>query len=113
MTYIVLAAIGVAAVVFLIFAGWPLYNTYRTRRQGADVRDGQEYLREKEEWEHAEADLKETVARPEAPSGGGPAGVGPGDTPLSPRPASGPGSADAAPAPDGTHSGPAHGTPRP
>lgn len=47
MTPVVWIAIGLAAVVFVIFAGWPLYNTYRTRGQGADVAEGQAYLKAK------------------------------------------------------------------
>ena len=37
MTPVFWIAIGLAAVVFVIFAGWPLYATYKTRGQGADV----------------------------------------------------------------------------
>jgi hypothetical protein len=81
MTPIVWLAIGIAAVVFLIFVAWPLRNTFRTRGQGADVREGQAYLEAKEEWQHAEA-AHEEEAPPPAPGGGGPAGIGPGDTPL-------------------------------
>ncbi len=43
-TYVVWIAVGLAAVVFCIFAGWPLYNTYKTRGLGADVAEGQAYL---------------------------------------------------------------------
>jgi hypothetical protein len=46
-TYVVWIAIGLAAVVFCVFAGWPLYNTYKTRGQGADVAEGQAYLKAK------------------------------------------------------------------
>jgi hypothetical protein len=81
MSPVVWIAIGIAAVVFLIFAAWPLYNTYRTRGQGADVREGQAYLEAKEEWQRAEA-AHEEEAPPAAPAGGGPAGFGRGDTPL-------------------------------
>ncbi len=80
MNFIVWIVIALAAIVFLIFAGWPLYGTYRTRRQGADVREGQEYLKAKEEWQEAEADHEEAAA-PAPPAGGGPA-FAPGDTPL-------------------------------
>ena len=55
MTPVVWIAIGLAAVVFVIFAGWPLYNTYRTRGQGADVAEGQDYLKAKAQ---AEAEAK-------------------------------------------------------
>ena len=64
--------IGVAFIIFLIFAAWPLYGTYRTRRQGADVREAQVYLKAKEEWQHAEA-AGEEAAPPGPPAGGGPA----------------------------------------
>lgn len=47
MTPVVWMVLGLAAVVFVIFAGWPLYVTYRTRGQGADVAEGQAYLRAK------------------------------------------------------------------
>ena len=47
MTSVVWAAIGLAAVVFVFFAGWPLYATYKTRGQGADVAEGQAYLKAK------------------------------------------------------------------
>jgi hypothetical protein len=81
MSPIVWLAIGIAAVVFLIFTAWPLRNTFRTRGQGADVREGQAYLEAKEEWQHAEA-AHEEQAPPPPPGGGGPAGIEPGDTPL-------------------------------
>ena len=74
-------AIGLAAIVFLIFAAWPLRNTFRSRGQGADVREGQAYLEAKEEWQHAEAAHQEAPP-PAPPGGGGPAGIEPGDTPL-------------------------------
>ncbi len=44
MNPIIWIVIGVALLIFLIFAGWPLYSTYRTRRQGADVQEADEYL---------------------------------------------------------------------
>ena len=47
MTPVVWMVLGMAALVFVIFAGWPLYVTYRTRGQGADVAEGQAYLRAK------------------------------------------------------------------
>lgn len=81
MSPIVWLAIGIAAVAFLIFAAWPLRNTYRTRGQGPDVHEGQAYLEAKQEWQQAEAAHKEGV-RPVAPGGGGPVGMGRGDTPL-------------------------------
>jgi hypothetical protein len=51
MILIVWIVIGLALIIFLIFAGWPLYSTYRTRQQGADVREGDEYLAAKKEWQ--------------------------------------------------------------
>ncbi len=47
MTPVVWMVLGMAAVVFVIFAGWPLYVTYRTRGQGADVAEGQAYFKAK------------------------------------------------------------------
>jgi hypothetical protein len=43
-TFVVWIAISLAAVVFVIFAGRPLYNTYKTRGQGAALtgRDARE-----------------------------------------------------------------------
>ena len=70
MSVTVWIAIGIAALVFLIFAAWPLYNTFRTRGQGADIREGQAYLEAKQEWQHAEA-AHEDEAPPAAPGGGG------------------------------------------
>jgi hypothetical protein len=78
---IIWIVIGVAFLIFLIFAAWPLYSTYRTRRQGADVREGDAYLKAKEEWQQAQA-AHEKEPPPAPPAGGGPAGVGRGDTPL-------------------------------
>jgi hypothetical protein len=40
-------AMGLAGVAFCVWTGWPLYNTYKTRRQGADVAEGQAYFRAK------------------------------------------------------------------
>ncbi|HTT55437.1 MAG TPA: hypothetical protein VMH35_28945 [Streptosporangiaceae bacterium] len=84
MTIVVAVAIGLAIIVFLIFAGWPLYNTYRTRRQGADVGEAQAYLKARADYEHAEA-AHEAEPPPHPPAGGGPAGIEEGDTPLRPR----------------------------
>lgn len=61
MTPVVWIAIGLAAAVFVIFAGWPLYNTYRTRGQGADVAEGQAYLKAKAQ---AEAKARRADAAP-------------------------------------------------
>ena len=57
MTPVVWMVLGLAAVVFVIFAGWPLYVTYRTRGQGADVAEGQAYFKAKAQAE-AEAEAK-------------------------------------------------------
>ena len=81
MNPIIWIVIAVALLIFLIFAGWPLYGTYRTRRQGADVQEADEYLAAKKDWQQAEA-AHEEVPPPAPPAGGGPAGVGRGDTPL-------------------------------
>jgi hypothetical protein len=78
---IIWIVIGVALLIFLIFAGWPLYSTYRARRQGADVQEADEYLAAKKEWQHAEAEHQDAPP-PAPPGGGGPSGVGRGDTPL-------------------------------
>ena len=81
MNFIVWIVIAVALIIFLIFAAWPLYGTYRTRRQGADVREGQEYLKAKEEWQEAEADHKQAAPpAPARPAVG--TGVARGDTLL-------------------------------
>jgi hypothetical protein len=75
-TPVVWMVLGLAAVVFVIFAGWPLYATYRTRGQGADVAEGQAYLRAKAQ---AEA---QGQARAEAGKGSvGPARRGDHDGP--------------------------------
>ena len=54
MTPVVWMVLGLAAVVFVIFAGWPLYTTYKTRGQGADVAEGQAYLKAKAQAEAGE-----------------------------------------------------------
>jgi len=59
LTYVVWIAIGLAAVVFCVFAGWPLYTTYKTRGQGADVAEGQAYFKAK-----ARAQRAQAAARP-------------------------------------------------
>ena len=64
MTFVVWIAIGLAAVVFVIFAGWPLYNTYKTRGQGADVAEAQAYFKAKAEGERARS---ATVRDPQLP----------------------------------------------
>jgi hypothetical protein len=48
-------AIGLAGVAFCVFTGWPLYNTYKTRRQGADVAEGQAYFKAKARAKRAQA----------------------------------------------------------
>jgi hypothetical protein len=40
-------AIGLAGVAFCVWTGWPLYNIYKTRGQGADVAEGQAYFKAK------------------------------------------------------------------
>ena len=47
MTSVVWIAIGLAGVAFCVWTGWPLYNIYKTRRQGADVAEGQAYFKAK------------------------------------------------------------------
>ena len=81
MTYVVWIAIGVAGVVFVIFAGWPLYNTYKTRGQGADVAEGQAYFKAKAKAEAASAQAGTAPAQPVPPS---PQGTG---QPAESRPA--------------------------
>ena len=76
MTPVVWMVLGLAAVVFVIFAGWPLYVTYRTRGQGADVAEGQAYLRAKAQAE-AEAQAQAEAGRGSA----GPARRGDHDGP--------------------------------
>ena len=65
MTPVVWMVLGLAAVVFVIFAGWPLYVTYKTRGQGADVAEGQAYFRAKAQAEaEAEAEAEAGSAGP-------------------------------------------------
>ena len=65
--------LGLAAVVFVIFAGWPLYVTYRTRGQGADVAEGQAYFKAK-----AQAEARaQAAAGAEEEAGAGSAGRAP------------------------------------
>jgi len=47
LTPVVWLALGLAGVAFCVWTGWPLYNIYKTRRQGADVAEGQAYLKAK------------------------------------------------------------------
>lgn len=65
MTFVVWIAISLAAVVFVIFAGWPLYNTYKTRGQGADVAEARAYFKAKAEAERARS---ATVRDPQWPA---------------------------------------------
>ena len=67
MTPVFWIAISLAAVVFVIFAGWPLYATYKTRGQGADVAEGQAYFRAK-----AQAEARAEDAGSVGPALGGP-----------------------------------------
>ena len=71
MTPVVWMVLGLAAVVFVIFAGWPLYATYRTRGQGADVAEGQAYFKAK-----AQAEAEAQAAAGEE-AGAGSAGRAP------------------------------------
>ena len=73
MTPVVWMVLGLAAVVFVIFAGWPLYVTYRTRGQGADVAEGQAYFKAKAQ---AEAQAQ-AAAGAEEEAGAGSAGRAP------------------------------------
>jgi hypothetical protein len=47
LTPVVWLTLGLAGVAFCVWTGWPLYNIYRTRRQGADVAEGQAYFKAK------------------------------------------------------------------
>ena len=76
MTYVVWIAIGLAAVVFCIFAGWPLYNTYKTRGLGADVAEGQAYLKAKARAEAKAAEQPEQARPGTAPGSGRPGARG-------------------------------------
>lgn len=87
MTYVVWIAIGLAAVVFVIFAGWPLYNTYKTRGQGADVAEGQAYLKAKAEAERARsATARDRQSRADSPDTSQPADPRPATPPSRDRP---------------------------
>jgi hypothetical protein len=68
LTYVVWIAIGLAGVVFVIFAGWPLYNTYKTRGQGADVAEGQAYFKAKAKAQAERAQAGTTPAQSVPPS---------------------------------------------
>ena len=70
MTPVVWMVLGLAAVVFVIFAGWPLYTTYKTRGQGADVAEGQAYLKAKAQ---VEAKAQAQVGEEAEPGSAGPA----------------------------------------
>ena len=70
--------LGLAAVVFVIFAGWPLYATYKTRGQGADVAEGQAYLKAKAQ---AEADAQAEAGEEAGAGSAGPALRGDHDGP--------------------------------
>ena len=74
MTYVVWIAIALAAVVFCIFAGWPLYNTYKTRGLGADVAEGQAYFKAKA---RAEAEARARAESEDGRPGTAPASSGP------------------------------------
>ena len=78
MTPVVWMVLGLAAVVFVIFAGWPLYATYKTRGQGADVAEGQAYLKAKAQ---AEADAQAEAGEEAGAGSAGPALRGDHDGP--------------------------------
>ena len=74
MTPVVWIAIGLAGVAFCVWTGWPLYNIYKTRRQGADVAEGQAYFKAKARAERAQAATGPAEkARPGAQDTGQPA----------------------------------------
>jgi hypothetical protein len=54
LTYVVWITIGLAGVAFCVWTGWPLYNIYKTRGQGADVAEGQAYFKAKARAERAQ-----------------------------------------------------------
>ena len=74
MTPIVWLTLGLAGVAFCVWTGWPLYNIYKTRGQGADVAEGQAYFRAKARAERTQAGTGAAEeARPGAQDTGQPA----------------------------------------
>jgi hypothetical protein len=55
LTPVVWLTLGLAGVAFCVWTGWPLYNIYKTRRQGADVAEGQAYFKAKARAERTQA----------------------------------------------------------
>jgi hypothetical protein len=55
LTPVVWLTLSLAGVAFCVWTGWPLYNIYKTRRQGADVAEGQAYFKTKAKAEPAQA----------------------------------------------------------
>jgi len=72
LTHTVWIAIGLAGVAFCVFAGWPLYLTYKTRGQGTDVAEGQAYFKAR-----AGAGQAQAGTGPAAPAQPGAHGWGP------------------------------------
>jgi hypothetical protein len=82
LTPVVWLALGLAGVAFCVWTGWPLYNIYKTRRQGADVAEGQAYFRAKARAERAQDTTGPAEgARPAAQGTGQPAESDPAATP--------------------------------
>jgi hypothetical protein len=78
LTPIVWLTLGLAGVAFCVWTGWPLYNIYKTRRQGADVAEGQAYFKAKAGAQRARgAAHPSEKARPSAQDAGQPAESGP------------------------------------
>jgi len=80
LTPVVWVAIALAGVAFCVWTGWPLYNIYKTRRQGADVSEGQAYLKAKAERAQARTGPAEK-AHPGARDAGQPAESDPATPP--------------------------------
>jgi len=75
-------AIGLAGVAFCVWTGWPLYNIYKTRGQGADVAEGQAYFKAKARAERARATTGPAEkGRRGAPDSGQPADLSPAAPP--------------------------------
>jgi hypothetical protein len=71
LTPVVWLTLGLAGVAFCVWTGWPLYNTYKTRRQGADVAEGQAYFKAKTRAERAPAATGPAERALPAPQGTG------------------------------------------
>jgi hypothetical protein len=82
LTPVVWLTLGLAGVAFCVWTGWPLYNIYKTRRQGADVAEGQAYFNAKARAQQAQAATRPSEeARPGAQDAGQPAGSDPATPP--------------------------------